>query len=70
MWVFLGRWFRRYVLVALALPVVGWVLDKLGVRLEQRFGPRNPAVRSLRGGGTWLAGQSEGPLARRLRRRP
>ena len=68
MWVFLGRQFRRWLLVALALPMVGWLLERVGVRLERRYGPNGP-VRALRTSGDWLSGQSVGPLARRLRRK-
>ena len=68
MWLFMSRWFRRYALVALALPIVGWFLERLGVGVERRYG-RNAPARVLRGGGDWLSGQSSGPLARRIQRR-
>jgi hypothetical protein len=68
MWVFLGRWIRRYLLVAVALPIAGRLLGALGQRAERRTGP-NLATRGLRGGGDWLSARSSGPVARRLNRR-
>lgn len=39
MWVFLGRWIRRYLLVAVALPIAGRLLGAIGQRAERRTGP-------------------------------
>jgi len=68
MWVFLSRWIRRYLLVAVALPIAGRLLGALGQRAERRTGS-NVATRGLRSGGTWLSARGSGPVARRLNRR-
>jgi len=68
MWVFFGRWFRRYLLMAVALPIAGRLLGALGERAETRYGS-TPATRGLRSGSNWLQARSSGPVARRFARR-
>jgi hypothetical protein len=61
MWVFLSGRLRRWVLVALVLPVLGRVLLALGVRVEQR----NPRT----GRALTKAGSLAGSRSRRRRGR-
>ncbi len=50
---FLSRRFRRWVLVAVAVPVVAWLLDRAGGAVERRR-PGSRAGRTLRESGGWL----------------
>jgi hypothetical protein len=64
MWVFLTRRLRLWLFFVLGAPVLGWVLGKIGNRLEARKGPTR-ASRTLQQGRHWLQRRSRGPLARR-----
>lgn len=68
MWVVLGRWIRRYLLVAIALPIAGRLVGAVAQRAERRYGS-TAATRGLRGGGDWLSARGSGPVARRLAQR-
>jgi len=39
MWLFLSRRFRRWLLMAVAVPVIGAVARRVSCRLEERHGP-------------------------------
>ena len=62
MWFLLSRRVRAYVFLALGAPLLAWLLDALGQRLETRRGPTR-ASRVLRWGGRKLRRRSRGPLA-------
>ena len=68
MWAFLSRRFRQYLVLALAVPVIAYVLDGLGGAIEERRGPSR-MTRTLRSGGDYLRRHGRGPIARRLRAR-
>jgi hypothetical protein len=67
MWAFLSRRFRQWVLLVVAVPVVAWVLDRLGAASEQRGGETSTS-RNLRKAGVWVSRQQRGPGSRRRRR--
>jgi hypothetical protein len=41
-------WMRRWILLAIGLPLLAWLLDRLGQALEQRRGPTK-AARGMQG---------------------
>ena len=47
MWVFLTRRFRRWLLMAVAVPVIGAVARKASARLEQKHGAPTKASQAL-----------------------
>jgi hypothetical protein len=36
MWAFLSARFRRWLLIAVGVPILAWVLDRLGAAIERR----------------------------------
>lgn len=64
MWAFLSARLRMWLIFAVAVPLLGWLLGRIGDLLEARGGPTtvSRALQKLR---TWLRGRSRGPLARR-----
>lgn len=50
MWLFLQRRLRRYLLLVIALPVVGHLLVRAGAELETRRGPSSGTDRLQRTG--------------------
>ena len=61
MWLFLSRRLRAYLIFALGAPLVAWLLDAIGRRLEARNGPTKVS-RTLRWGGRKLRRKAKGPL--------
>lgn len=66
MWVFLSRRLRTWALLAVGVPVAGYVLEKVGEAVEARTGAPTSLSRPLRAGGGWLGERARGPVARRL----
>jgi hypothetical protein len=62
MWAFLSARLRMWLIVAVAAPLVGWLLGKIGDLIEARRGP-NGVSKVLSMGRDWLRGRSRGPLA-------
>lgn len=62
MWAFLSARLRRWLILAIVVPALAWLLGKLGDAIETRRGP-NRVTRALR----WLRGLlhpgARGPLA-------
>lgn len=64
MWAFLSARLRMWLIVAVAAPLLGWLLGKVGDLIEARSGP-NALTKVLKLGRDWLRGRSRGPLAAR-----
>jgi hypothetical protein len=64
MWAFLSARLRMWLIMAVAAPLVGWLLGRLGDLIEARRGP-TALSRVLKSGRNWLRGRSRGPLAPR-----
>ncbi len=62
MWAFLSARLRMWLIVAVAAPLVGWLLGKIGDLIEARRGP-NGVSKVLQMGRDWLRGRTRGPLA-------
>lgn len=62
MWAFLSARLRTWLILAVAAPLVGWLLGKVGDLIEARRGP-NAVSKVLQTGRDWLRGRSRGPLA-------
>jgi hypothetical protein len=62
MWAFLSKRLRMWLILAVAAPLVGWLLGKLGDLIERRRGP-NAVSRTLQQGRGWLQRRTKGPLA-------
>jgi hypothetical protein len=62
MWALLSARLRLWLLLAVGVPVLSWLLGALGDRLEARNGPTN-ASRALKKGRDWLRRRARGPLA-------
>jgi len=60
-WMLISRRFRLYLVFALGAPLVAWLLDAVGRRLEARGGPTR-ASNTLRWAGRKLRGKARGPL--------
>jgi hypothetical protein len=56
---FLSRRFRRWLLVAVAVPLIAWLLDRAGGAVERRR-PGSRAGRTLRQTGGRLRGSRRG----------
>jgi hypothetical protein len=56
MWAFFSRRLRNWMLLAVGLPAAAWALDRLGGKIEQRWGPSRGS-RVLRGAGGILRDQ-------------
>jgi hypothetical protein len=68
MWAFLSRRFRQYLLLAVGVPIIAYLLDGVGSALEERRGSSS-MTKAMRSGGDFLRRRGRGPLARRLRER-
>lgn len=66
MWVFLSTRLRTWLLLAVVVPALGWLLGKLGDLLEARHGPTK-VTRLLHGARHWLRRRPRG-RGRRLER--
>ena len=64
MWAFLSARLRMWLILAIAAPLLGWVLGRIGDLIESRRGP-NTLSRVLQKGRDWLGRRSRGPLALR-----
>lgn len=64
MWAFLSARLRWWLILAIAAPLLGWVLGKIGDVIESRRGP-STISKVLQKGGSWLRRRSRGPLASR-----
>jgi hypothetical protein len=64
MWAFLSARLRRWVVLAVVVPLLGWVLGRIGDLIEARRGP-NGVSRGLQKGRALLRGRSRGPLSAR-----
>lgn len=64
MWAFLSARLRMWLIVAVMVPMLGWLLGRIGDVIEARRGP-NAASRVLQKGRVWLRGRSQGPLSAR-----
>lgn len=64
MWAFLSARLRMWVILAVAAPLVGWLLGKVGDAIEARRGP-SALTAVLQQGRAWLRRRSRGPLAPR-----
>ncbi|HWM57535.1 MAG TPA: hypothetical protein VNO83_06860 [Pseudonocardia sp.] len=64
MWAFLSARLRMWLIVAVAAPLLGWLLGKIGDLIESRRGP-TALTKVLKMGREWLRGRSKGPLAAR-----
>jgi hypothetical protein len=64
MWAFLSARFRMWLIMAVAVPVVGWLLGRIGDLIEARRGP-NTLSKVLKTGHRWMRRRSRGPLAPR-----
>ncbi|GAA4705440.1 hypothetical protein GCM10023215_51750 [Pseudonocardia yuanmonensis] len=64
MWAFFSRRLRMWLILAIAVPLGGWLAGKLATVIENRRGP-NTVSRTLRQAGGWLQRRSKGPLAAR-----
>jgi hypothetical protein len=64
MWAFLSARLRWWLILAIAAPLLGWLLGRIGDVIESRRGP-NSISKVLHQGRSWLRGRSRGPLAPR-----
>ncbi len=62
MLVFLSRRVQLWVLFALGVPLLAWLMSFIGERVEARTGP-NALTRSSKKVGGWLGRRARGPLA-------
>ncbi|HVM00250.1 MAG TPA: hypothetical protein VM324_13240 [Egibacteraceae bacterium] len=69
MWAFASKRLRRWVIVAVGVPVAAWTLDRLGERLEERGG-ETYLTKVIGNAGDWLHGQQRGPAVGRRGRPP
>lgn len=61
MWAFASRQVRRWMILAVGVPVAAWALDRLGERLEARTG-ETLLTQAVRTGGAALHRQERGPF--------
>lgn len=64
MWAFFSARFRMWLILAIAAPLLGWLLGRIGDLIEARRGP-NGLSRVLQKGREFLRRRSRGPLAAR-----
>lgn len=64
MWAFASRQFRRWLIVAVGVPVAAWALDRLGEQLEARRG-ETTLSQAVRTTGAALHRRERGPFASR-----
>jgi hypothetical protein len=61
MWALLSRRLRRWLLIAVGIPVLAWLLERLGDGLEARNGRQTVVSRNLRRAGGWLGRSKRAP---------
>lgn len=59
---FLSKRLRLWLLLALGVPLLAWLLGAIGDRIEARTGPTR-TTRALRKTKGWLSRRASGPLA-------
>jgi hypothetical protein len=64
MWAFLSARLRMWLILAFVVPLLGWLLGRVGDLIEARRGP-NALSTVLQKGRSWLRRRSRGPLAPR-----
>ncbi len=64
MWAFFSRRLRMWLILAIGVPLLAWLLGRVGDVIENRKGP-NGVSRSLQKARGWLRSHGTGPLARR-----
>jgi hypothetical protein len=64
MWAFFSARLRMWLILAVAAPLLGWLLGRIGDLIEARRGP-NTVSRVLKTGREFLRRRSRGPLAAR-----
>jgi hypothetical protein len=64
MWAFFSARLRMWLILAVAAPLVGWLLGRIGDLIEARRGPTSTS-RMLKKGRDFLGRRSRGPLAPR-----
>jgi hypothetical protein len=64
MWAFFARRLRMWLFLAIGVPLLAWLLGRIGDVIESRNGPTGTS-RSLQKARGWLRSHSTGPLARR-----
>lgn len=64
MWAFLSARLRMWLVLAVVVPLLGWLLGRIGDLIEARRGPTTLS-RTLQKGRDLLQRRSRGPLARR-----
>jgi hypothetical protein len=62
MWALLSARLRLWLLRAVGVPILGWLLGALGDRIEARHGPTTTS-RALKNGRDWLRRRARDPLA-------
>ncbi|MGH3926242.1 MAG: hypothetical protein ACRDTT_25825 [Pseudonocardiaceae bacterium] len=67
MWVLLSSKLRNWLLIAVGIPVLAWVLERVGNELETRQGRQTRVSRNLQRASGWLHRKERGPFARRDR---
>jgi hypothetical protein len=65
MWAFFSKRLRLWLILAVGIPLGGWLLGRAADLLERRRGP-NQVTRTMRQANGWLQRRSRGPLAKRL----
>ena len=66
MWALLSRRLRLWFLLAVGVPIVGWLLEAVANRMEARSG-ETALTRRMRGGRSWLRQHERGLGFRRRR---
>lgn len=66
---FFRRRLRRYLLLVVALPLIGHLLVRMGATMEDKYGPGGAAVH-LQRSGDFLLRHTERPRSRGFGRRP
>lgn len=67
MWAFFSARLRIWLLLAVGVPVLAWLLGRIGQAMERRNGPTTVS-RALRKAGGWLHRRARGPFANRSAR--
>jgi hypothetical protein len=69
MWAFFSARLRMWLILAVAAPLLGWLLGKVGDTIEARRGP-STITKVLQKGRDFLASRATGPLAARTPAEP
>lgn len=64
MWAFFSKRLRMWLILAVGVPVVGWLVGKVADVLEARRGPGGFSS-TLRKASGWMNRRAKGPLAHR-----